>query len=209
VRVVAVLVLSMAASVAVPAATAAQSASAGLPGPPAIVATHPAIQSSLSRIAAGSLSWRADLDAIRTGGRQVLVVTPDELAALAPASGPSSLKIGKDLLAEVIPVADANFSVARVIAVVNLPLIESLHQRRNSLPAEVEADLDVIIVHEVYGHAFPYLIAGDESGRCLDPTVGQRAAEACSIRRENIVRFELKLGRRTDYGVAGLLFVRR
>ena len=73
------------------------------------------------------------------------------------------------------------------------------------LPVEKYADLDRILVHEVYGHAFPYLQAGDESGRCPDPAAGERPQDACSIRRENAVRAELGLGRRTDYGLLSLI----
>jgi hypothetical protein len=91
-----------------------------------------------------------------------------------------------------------------VFVVVNLDLIDRAHAARNSLPAERDADLDRVLVHEVYGHAFPYLLAGNLSGRCADPIAGERAVDACSIRRENAVRAELGLGRRTDYGVAGL-----
>jgi hypothetical protein len=42
------------------------------------------------------------------------------------------------------------------------------------------------------------------SGRCADPEPGQRPSEACSIRRENVVRRELGLGRRTGYDLGGL-----
>jgi len=65
------------------------------------------------------------------------------------------------------------------------------------------------LVHEIYGHAIPYLLAGDLSGRCADPKRGERASEACSIQRENAVRAELGLGRRTDYGLSDLALARR
>jgi hypothetical protein len=99
--------------------------------------------------------------------------------------------------------------VDEVLVVVNLHLIERLHRRTGSLPAEMNLDLDRILVHEVYGHAVPYLLAGDLSGRCADPLPGQSAADACAIRRENAVRAELGLGRRTDYGMSDLLLARR
>jgi hypothetical protein len=42
------------------------------------------------------------------------------------------------------------------------------------------------------------------SGRCADPAAGERPSDACSIRRENAVRAQLGLGRRTDYGFGAL-----
>jgi hypothetical protein len=48
------------------------------------------------------------------------------------------------------------------------------------------------------------LRAGNVSGKCADPVAGERAENACSIQRENAVRAELGLGRRTDYGLRGL-----
>jgi hypothetical protein len=70
-------------------------------------------------------------------------------------------------------------------------------------------DLDRILVHEIYGHAVPYLLAGDLSGRCADPQPQERAVDACSIQRENAVRAQLGLGRRVDYGLGDLNLSRR
>jgi hypothetical protein len=75
---------------------------------------------------------------------------------------------------------------------------------RLSVRRDFEADLDRILVHEIYGHAVPYLLAGDLSGRCPDPGPNEPARDACSIRRENAVRVELGLGRRGDHGLSSL-----
>jgi hypothetical protein len=47
------------------------------------------------------------------------------------------------------------------------------------------------------------------SGRCADPTPDERPSEACSIKRENEIRAELRLGRRMDRGFEGLTLTRR
>ena len=73
---------------------------------------------------------------------------------------------------------------------------------------DFEDDLDRILAHEVYGHAFPYLFAGDLSGKCADPAKGQRAEDACAIKRENEIRAELRLGKRRGYGLDGLSLAR-
>lgn len=185
----------------------AQSANAG-PGGTPLVATNDAIRASLARIAAHSPSWRAAVEALRPTGRHVVIVTPDQLPGFS-ADGTSKRPFERAPLAEANPIPGRGDLVDAFMVVINVPLVEALHRDRDSLPAEMEADLDVLVVHEVYGHALPYLLAGDESGRCPDPAAGQRASEACSIRRENVVRAELGLGRRTDYGVTSLLFARR
>jgi hypothetical protein len=107
-------------------------------------------------------------------------------------------------LAEAIPIIGKGAQIDVVVIVVNLRLVQKTHDARLSVPREFEADLDRILVHEIYGHAVPYLLAGNLSGRCADPQRGESASAACSIRRENAVRAELGLGRREDQGLSSL-----
>jgi hypothetical protein len=108
------------------------------------------------------------------------------------------------VLAEAVPLMDENSQIHVVLVLVNLPLLTAVHDARLSVPVQFEADLDRILVHELYGHSIPYLLAGDLSGRCADPKPGERPSESCSIRRENTVRAELELGRRGDAGLSSL-----
>lgn len=179
------------------------SAEQGADGAPILV-SHPTLLASLERIAAGSALWREELDALHGTGRQVLVLTPEHVVVADTIGGEGAGPFDPTVLAEVAPVLDEDSQVRTVLVVVNLALIEHIHNQRRSLPGDVNADLDRILVHEVYGHAFPYLLAGHLSGRCPDPTPDQRPADACAVRRENAVRKELGLGRRTDYGLKGL-----
>jgi len=145
---------------------------------------------------------------VRKTGRRAIVVTPAE-AAMFDAEGPNNRELfHPGLLAEAVPVAIDGRQVAAVVVVVNLLLVQQVHDARLSVPREFEADLDRILVHEIYGHAVPYLLAGDRSGRCSDPRRGERAADACSIRRENAVRAELGLGHRGDDGLSSLRLAR-
>lgn len=171
-------------------------------------ADHPALQASLERIARGSALWRADLEAIRATGRRALVLTPDAVRVVDAQDSASAQPFGDAMLAEISLVRGHATAVNAVLVVVNLPLLDRAHNRRGSSDAEREADLDRILIHEVYGHAFPYLVAGDVSGRCADPVQGERAVDACAIVRENAVRAELDLGRRTDYSLNSLSLAR-
>ena len=108
------------------------------------------------------------------------------------------------VLAEAFPVLDNDARIQVVVVVVNLRLVQERHDARVSVRRDFDADLDRIVVHGVYGHAVPYLLAGNLSGRCADPAGGESATEACAIRRENAVRSELGLGRRADRGLYSL-----
>jgi hypothetical protein len=171
----------------------------------ATIATHPLVRASLDRLWDGSPSWRASLQGLPRD-RTVVVLTPDEVRVQ---DGRRTRPFEADLLGEVTPVAENDGRIRQVVVVVNVPLIESTHARRLSTLSELYADLDRVVAHEVFGHAIPYLVAGDVSGRCADPAAGERPEDSCAIRRENLIRAELGLGRRTDAGLFGLALARR
>ena len=166
-----------------------------------LLTTDKTLQASLNRISSGSTLWREAISAVGKAGRQVVVTTPEEVV-VKDSRGRNVFELG--VLAEAVPVFDRQSELSVVVIVVNLQLVRQIHVERLSLPRDFEADLDRILVHEVYGHAVPYLLAGDLSGRCADPESDPSVPEACSIRRENAVRAELGLGHRTDRGLASL-----
>lgn len=174
-----------------------------------LLTTNRTLRASLDRIARGSALWREAVAAVRESGRHALILTPDQVVVTEGEGANRGDAFDPTVLAEVAPVPREDGRVRVVMVVVNLPLIEEIHNARWSVPRDVEADLDRILVHEIYGHALPYLLAGDLSGQCADPKRGERASEACSIRRENAVRAELGLGRRADDGLDGLALARR
>jgi hypothetical protein len=170
-----------------------------------LVASHPLIRASLDRLWQRSPSWRTGLRQIHGQGL-VVIATPDEVLVQ---DGNRRRSFEPDLLGEVTPVAEPNGRVTQVLVVVNVPLIEASHGRRRATLSELHADLDRVLAHEVFGHALPYLMVGNVSGHCGDPKRGERPEDACAIRRENLIRAELGLGRRTDAGLYGLALARR
>ncbi|HUE89394.1 MAG TPA: hypothetical protein VMO26_25220 [Vicinamibacterales bacterium] len=174
-----------------------------------LVTMSPILRASLARIAQRSALWRDAIESVQKAGRRAVILTSDQVV-VADAPG-AVAKDGFDptVLAEVAPVPRADSGVDMVLVVINLSLLAESHRQAQSVPAEFEADLDRILVHEIYGHAVPYLLAGHMSGRCPDPIPGERPLEACSIQRENAVRAELGLGRRTTYGLDDLNLARR
>lgn len=166
------------------------------------------LQASLQRIERGSLLWRQALEAVQAAGRRVLVVTPADVVMI-DANTRDRRTFDPGVLAEAIPIVDDDSSeVPAVVIVVNLRLVQAIHDARLSVPRHFEADVDRILIHEIYGHAVPYLLAGDLSGQCADPRRGEPASSSCSIRRENAVRAELGLGHRGDDGLYGLALAR-
>jgi hypothetical protein len=173
---------------------------------PPILVDHPTLSASLARIYAGSPRWRKALDEVVNTGRRVVVVTPDKVKVHDGEGGPA-VPFDPTVPAEAQPIADDWSRVDTVVVVINLPLLETLYS--DATTADLEADLDRILAHEVYGHAIPYLLAGHLSGKCADPLPGQRPTDACAIKRENEIRGELRLGERRDYGLNGLTIARR
>ena len=194
------LVAGATLSVAVPLSARAQD---GPLGP--IHSEHPNLIASLTRVYAGSPTWREAIGEVSATGRRMFVLTPDKVRVTDTAG--KHRPFDEDVLAEVHPVADAEARIEAVIVVINLPLLERLYS--DATMAQLEVDLDRIVAHEVYGHAIPYLLAGTLSGKCADPLPGERATESCAIKRENAIRRELRLGERRGSGLDGLTLARR
>jgi hypothetical protein len=174
---------------------------------PAILALDARIEAAVERLGARSQQWREAIARVGALGRRVLLVTPDQVV-VREASGAVDA-FDSSTLAEASPIVGPDGSVDAVMVVLNVALLDSLHARLGSPRAEFEADLERLLAHEVYGHAVPYLLAGNVTGRCADPEPGERSADACSIRRENEIRREAGLGRRSDYELRGLALGRR
>ena len=205
-RMFAVGILAVTLAVAmVTAASAGEPRWTWLDRPPLVV-EHPVLAASAGRLYAGSPRWRDALHAVANTGRRVVVVTPDKVRVRDDHRGPDT-PFDPDVLAEVQPIADDWSRVDTVVVVINVPLLDRLYS--DATVADLQADLDRILAHEVYGHAIPYLLAGHLSGKCADPLPGQRATESCAITRENAIRSELRLGQRRDYGLDGLAVARR
>jgi hypothetical protein len=175
--------------------------------PPAAASDHPELRAALERIERRSPTWRTAMEAVAASGRRLVVLTPDQVL-VRDARTSATTTFDPLTIAEVAPVADDHGRISTVLVVVNVAMMQELHDRHRSLPGEFHADLDRVLAHEVYGHAVPYLITGHMSGRCADPEPGEPALNSCAIQRENVIRAELRLGRRTDHALASLALTR-
>ena len=128
-----------------------------------LLTTSRTLQASLGRIWRGSPLWREAIASVRKTGRQVLVVEPADVMIAGRRGDRGALDHG--VVAEAYPVVAEDSQIPVVVVVVNLRLVQETHDARLSVLRDFEADIDRILVHEVYGHAVPYLLAGDLSGR--------------------------------------------
>lgn len=176
---------------------------------PVIQTNHRLLHARLEAIYRRSPLWRQALDQLRAYRRQVVVVTPEQVVVKDSADAAGGEPFDPSVIAAAAPIPGPDNRLDVVLVVVNLPLLQSLYLQSAAPPSGLHGDIDRILIHEVYGHAIPYLLAGDLSGRCSDPEPGERAADACSVQRENAVREELRLGRRRSYGVHDLAIVRQ
>ena len=182
---------------------------APVPGAQGVLLTANAeLAAAATRIAERSALWRAALADAASRERRALLLTPDQVVVRDGQAGPTEA-FDVSSLAEVSPVVRDGAAVDVVLVVVNVTLLAETHARLGTTRAEFEADLDRILIHEVYGHAIPYLHRGDTSARCADPERGQDPLRACSVRRENEVRAQAGLGERTDYASGGLVVMER
>lgn len=184
--------------------------SAGEPPPTgAVIQTNDRLLGArLEEIHRRSALWREAIQQLQATGRQVFVVTPDKVVVKDSLDAVSGDPFDPTVIAAAAPIPGPGNRLDAVVVVVNLPLIQALYLEGSAPPTGLHGDLDRILVHEVYGHAVPYLLAGDLSGRCPDPEPHEPATEACSIQRENAVREELRLGRRRRAGVDDLVLIR-
>jgi hypothetical protein len=172
-----------------------------------VVTANPTLQASLDRIGAQSHLWREAISSLRGTGRRIKIVTPEHVVVTDERGRPA--RFDRNVLAQVSPVVGNGSKIDLVVVVINLELLYRLYWTAAAVPTDLQADIDRVVIHEIYGHAIPYLVAGDMTGRCPDPLPNERPSDACSIRRENAVRAELRLGRRTDRGFDGLALTRR
>ena len=125
-------------------------------------ATNPTLLASLQRIWRGSPLWREAVTNVRKTGRYVLVATPGDVTLTD--RNQSKQTFDPQVLGEAFPVLDNDARIQVVVVVVNLRLVQESHDARVSVRRDFDADLDRIVVHEVYGHAVPYLLAGNLLG---------------------------------------------
>ncbi|MFO7259666.1 MAG: hypothetical protein DIU52_000825 [bacterium] len=184
----------------------------GAPAPPPtsvrIIGTVTIADDLLARrmdaLAARSATWRAGMDSIQAAGFHMVVAGPAAVRRMVRGLE----NYAPEHLGEVVPLRDPTGAIAGAVVTIDLPRLERLW-RRTGLPRSVfEADVDRILIHEIYGHVVPLAASRSIEGGCPDPKPGAPALSSCAIRRENVIRKELGMEPRLAYDLSGLVIGR-
>jgi hypothetical protein len=165
----------------------------------AILSTQPRLVAALNRLLSRSRAFAREAAWLAARGKHVTVVARREVpwAALARSAG---ARFNRESAAAAMPLSDADGKVRNFLVVVDLAMLGRLEREKHFVRSDIEKDITRLLIHEIYGHAMPWLLNGERGG-CFDPGPGQLPVNACSIRRENRIRGELGLGRRIDFGL--------
>jgi hypothetical protein len=155
---------------------------------------------ALRRVAERSSTWRAGLDTLAASGFLVLVTVPERAERLVPALiGYEPMHIG-----EVIPMRAEGGRLVGAVVTVDVMLLQRL-ALESGVPLSVAlADVERVLIHEIYGHVVPLAQSRTLAGGCPDPGPGEAAESSCAIVRENRIRGELGLAPRTGYDLSDL-----
>jgi hypothetical protein len=158
------------------------------------------LESRTQELARRSPTWRAGMDSLRATGFWVVVGTPAEIRETVPGLG----GYGARHLGEVVPVRDASGRLVGAVVTVDVELLRRLSAEAGLTAAEMDGDVDRILIHELYGHVLPLAWTRQILGGCPDPAPGEPAESSCAIQRENLIRSELGLEPRLAYDLSGL-----
>jgi hypothetical protein len=168
-----------------------------LPRSAAILSTQPRLVAVLNRLLARSRTFAREAARVAARDRHITVVARREVPWDALKR---NVHYADGSAAAALPLVDGDGKVRNFLVVVDYSMLSRLGSSKHLLKKDIETDLTRLLIHEIYGHAMPWLLYG-KAGGCFDPKPGQLPASACSIRRENRIRKELGLGVRTDFGI--------
>jgi hypothetical protein len=141
------------------------------------------------------------LRALSAGGTPLVVGTPGQLRRLLPRELRRHAPIAYAAALHDHSDAPGGPRVQRIVVVVDVDAYRRLYQ---SDPAGLRMDLEVILAHEIAGHAAGWSRTGLLRSGCLDPdplTVAtDPEATGCAVDEENAVRRELGVPARLTYG---------
>jgi len=153
------------------------------------------LRATIEAVAKASPTFRTTLAAVAARGGAILLLTLDNVVD-------ADEQFAREGIAQAAPVVMPDSSVTTVMVVLNLGVLRRTYTDAG-VPADAYArDLERIVIHEVYGHAVPYLLAGNARGSCRDPQ--HETEPGCSVTRENEIRAEAGLGERAGYDLRGL-----
>jgi hypothetical protein len=155
-----------------PAAPAAEFREAGR-----VAVLDPDLQGRIARLRAESSYFDEGWMAIVRSGVPVVIGTKEQRAARLP----PSIRASRGWAAITVAFGDDRGRLREATVAIRLEWLRSLYGAE-AVP-EFEAALDELLVHEIYGHLVPLIVAGDLAAVCSDPEPHQRVEESCVGKR--------------------------
>jgi hypothetical protein len=171
---------------------------------------HPYLAARLQLLESRSPRLQNEMNAIRQGHLPVVLATSGPLSEIshgvALRERMPDFRLGEFRVVH----HPGRREVAALVIRVNLQQIverqqrwlrsqASRHPSRPDAMTEFEAAVDAILIHEIWGHLIPVVLAGSPHARCPDPLPGQADLASCVLQRENELRQEIGLQPRTRY----------
>jgi hypothetical protein len=151
----------------------------------------------LTGLEARSQRLHQAMDRIRSGGLPVYIGTPEQIAAYHASTRVLGDRLTREeRIAEMAAVLESAHSERFLFGVVRIDLARVAERRTGHA---YDAEVDAILIHEVWGHLVPVAENPVRSAMCRDPRPGEPVLDACAMRRENDLRRELGLAPRKTY----------
>jgi len=168
--------------------------------PDGIEVMSPLLGKRMAHLAERSRIWRAGMDSLAASGFRVVVAEPEQARERVAGLGAYT----PEHVGEVLAVWDEQGRIVGAVVTVDVAKLRELYELTDLSEETFLADVDRILIHEIYGHVVPLAASRQISGGCPDPAPGEPALASCAIERENAIRAELGLEPRTVYDLRGL-----
>jgi hypothetical protein len=165
---------------------------------------HPYLEQRIRSLEARSRRFAEAMEMLRAAPFPIAVGTPEQVMS-RQATGRLALtraaRVGE--FTAVADPLDGTVREMHVWVAVDRIARRALGARRGATPAalrrRLDAQVDAVLIHELWGHAVPVAETGNLAAHCPDPRRGEPPLESCVMRRENDLRAELGLEPRRGY----------
>lgn len=151
----------------------------------AVAVMNPLLAERIARIASRSPSFRTDWDMIRRSGVPIAIGTEDQLNGALPRwyrSNPSRW-VG----VTVVNAGGLRGGLEDAVVALRVGALRRIaHQRAGDANARFLAELDRVLIHEIYGHLAPIIAAGDPLEECPDHARRGEAKPCVQVREERV-----------------------
>jgi hypothetical protein len=168
-----------------------------------VTVADPVLASLIQDLSLRSPSFARALETLAEGETPLVVGSPAQLHGQLPRAMRRHAPIAYTVAVHDQARDPEGPRVRRVLVVVDLAAYQRLYAT-DAQRSALALDLEVILAHEIAGHAVGWALTGRLREGCLDPdplTVAtQPGVTGCAVEKENAIRRELGVAERPTYG---------